>query len=278
MLKNIYMSAIPDIKLQLWKQTTHHMKYFVAEDNIVRKIWGKADNILLIFAGAAAEFALNKSVDWLYFTGKLPADPIGRLFSTVAYARQIIFEEEEKAFAAIDRMRVIHSSVEKARVEKIPDWAYRDVLFMLIHYSIASYEVLETKLAAYEKEAVFTCFNKVGTRMGIKDLPDNYMQWKEQYAIQLKQNLQRSILTDDLFLQYKKQLGNFRYRILIESQKLVISAIVADLLRFKRRSLLKPVIPIYRVLRKYKLDAYLKKALLPSAYLEQTRELDKNIN
>ncbi|MEJ7663471.1 MAG: hypothetical protein WKG07_29945 [Hymenobacter sp.] len=39
--------------------------------------------VLFIFAGAAAEFALNKAVDWLYFTGRLPADPLGRLFSTV---------------------------------------------------------------------------------------------------------------------------------------------------------------------------------------------------
>lgn len=56
------------------------MKWFVNEGSIVREIWGKADTILFIFAGASAEFALNKSVDWLYFTGKLPADPLGRLF------------------------------------------------------------------------------------------------------------------------------------------------------------------------------------------------------
>jgi hypothetical protein len=54
------------------------------------------------FSGAAAEFALNKAVDWLYFTGRLPADPIGRLFSTVSYARQIVFAPEEEALKAID--------------------------------------------------------------------------------------------------------------------------------------------------------------------------------
>ena len=70
------------------------MEYFVEKDSIVRQIWGKGDTILFIFAGAAAEFALNKAVDWLYFTGKLPADPLGRLFSTVSYARKIIFSEK----------------------------------------------------------------------------------------------------------------------------------------------------------------------------------------
>ena len=59
------------------------MQFFVKSDSIVRKIWGKSDTILFIFGGAAAEFALNKAVDWLYFTGKLPSDPLGRLFSTV---------------------------------------------------------------------------------------------------------------------------------------------------------------------------------------------------
>ncbi len=67
------------------------MELFVEKKSVVRKIWGKSDTILFIFAGAAAEFALNKAVDWLYFTGRLPADPIGRLFSTVTYARSIVF-------------------------------------------------------------------------------------------------------------------------------------------------------------------------------------------
>jgi len=75
---------------------------FVHKDSIVRKIWGRSDMVLLIFAGASAEFALNKAVDWLYFTGRLPADPIGRLFSTVRYAQEIVFAENDAAFAAID--------------------------------------------------------------------------------------------------------------------------------------------------------------------------------
>jgi hypothetical protein len=66
------------------------MQFFVEKNSIVRKIWGKSDTVLFIFAGASAEFALNKAVDWLYFTGKLPADPLGRLFSTVRYARKIV--------------------------------------------------------------------------------------------------------------------------------------------------------------------------------------------
>src|SRR5215210_7602659 len=140
------------------------MEFFVHENSVVRQIWGKSDTVLFIFAGAAAEFALNKAVDWLYFTGRLPADPIGRLFSTVTYARQIVFSRNKEAHKAIDKMREIHASVEANRGIKIPDWAYRDVLFMLIHYSIASFELLERKLTETEKEDLFDVFYRIGQR------------------------------------------------------------------------------------------------------------------
>lgn len=74
------------------------MEFFVDKDSVVHKIWGKSDTILFIFAGASAEFALNKAVDWLYFTGSLPHDPLGRLFSTVAYARRIVFSPFASGF------------------------------------------------------------------------------------------------------------------------------------------------------------------------------------
>src|SRR4029078_3580304 len=102
------------------------MQFFVEKNSIVRKIWGKSDTILFIFAGAAAEFALNKAVDWLYYTGKLPADPICLLFSPGVYAKKIIFSTEEEALKAIDKITAIHTGVEKSRGMSIPDWAYRD--------------------------------------------------------------------------------------------------------------------------------------------------------
>src|ERR1044072_6774755 len=97
------------------------MELFVNEHSIVRKIWGKSDTVLFIFAGSAAEFALNKAVDWLYFTGKLPADPIGRLFSTVRYAREIVFAPMDEANKTIDSIRKIHTAVEQNRGFVIPD-------------------------------------------------------------------------------------------------------------------------------------------------------------
>lgn len=250
------------------------MHLFVEKHSVVRKIWGKSDTILFIFAGSAAEFALNKAVDWLYFTGKLPADPLGRLFSTVNYARLIVFSPEDEANKAIDKISAIHSAIENARGTNIPDWAYRDVLFMLIDYSIRAYELLERKLSIQEKGEVFNVFYRVGKRMQIKDLPKNYNDWMKARQIHLQNDLSQSKYTFDLYKQYKKHLGIVRYAVLIEGQKLVVPDHVMQLLHFKKIFLLKPVVFIYKFGRLFKLDALIKAIILPPTYKSQIKELD----
>ena len=248
---------------------------FVHKNSIVRKIWSNADTILFIFGGAAAEFSLNKAVDWLYFTGKLPADPLGRLFSTVAYAQKIIFSDEQNALAAIDKITAIHQSIEQSRGMKIPDWAYRDVLFMLIHYSISAYELLERKLTDAEKEEIFDVFNRVGEQMDLKDLPRNHTQWLVVRKQHLQENLLKSAFTDDLYKQYRKHLGLFRYVILWEGQKLVVPFRVRNLLSMSRFSILKPFLLLYKFTQKINFDKFLKKALLPPNYTKQIMSLDR---
>jgi len=250
------------------------MPNFVVENSIVKKIWGKSDTILFIFAGAAAEFALNKAVDWLYFTGKLPADPLARLFSTVRYARSIVFSSEEEANKAIDSLQQIHASVEQSRGTSIPDWAYRDVLFMLIHYSIAAYELLEKKLSNEEKEEVYDVFYRLGTRMGLKELPLTYNEWLPVRQAHMMNDLQKSEYTEDLFKQYKKHLGAMRFFVLIEGQKLVVPDRVKEMLHFSDFSLLTPVVPVYKVSKLMKMDWLLKKIVLPPDYMDQINELD----
>lgn len=250
------------------------MTYFVEEHSIVRKIWGKSDTVLFIFAGAAAEFALNKAVDWLYFTGRLPADPLGRLFSTVSYARKIVFSKKEEAHAAIDSLRHIHGGVEQSRGSKIPDWAYRDVLFMLIHYSIAAYELLEQKLSDEEKEEVYDVFYRLGDRMGLTALPLKYKEWLPVREEHMQHDLQKSAYTSDLFKQYKKHLGTMRYRVLIEGQKLVVPDRVKTLLHFSDFSWMTPVVPLYKISRWMKMDGLIKGILLPGSYRKQIDAID----
>jgi uncharacterized protein (DUF2236 family) len=249
-------------------------EYFVDKRSIVRQIWGKSDTILFIFAGASAEFALNKAVDWLYFTGRLPADPVGRLFSTVSYARAIVFSEKQAALRAIDAMTKIHANVEAKRAVNIPDWAYRDVLFMLIDYSIRSFEVLERELTRSEKNEVFQVFTRVGLRMGIGGLPETFDAWERMRRTHLEQHMQCSNYTRDLFRQYRKHLGALRFRILLEAQTLVVPQQVRKLLGFRKISLLYLLIAVYKLTRAIKLDWILKELILPGKYKSEIKSLD----
>lgn len=249
-------------------------EYFVKKESIVRKIWGKSDTILFIFAGASAEFAVNKAVDWLYFTGKLPQDPLGRLFSTVAYARSIVFADKLTAHKTIDRMADIHSSVEMKRGKSIPDWAYRDVLFMLIDYSIRSYEVLEKKLNHSEKNEVYDVFKRMGTRMGLKELPKDYDNFVRMRKLHMEQHLYYGEYSADLFKRYRKNLGFTRYRLLIETQTLIVPKRVSKLLKFRSYSLLLPLIGFYKISRRIRLDDLMKAIILPSEYKTEIRSLD----
>ncbi|RVU00484.1 DUF2236 domain-containing protein [Mucilaginibacter limnophilus] len=248
--------------------------YFVDKHSIVRKIWGRADTVLFIFAGASAEFALNKAVDWLYFTGKLPADPLGRLFSTVNYARMIVFSEQETAMKAISQITAIHKGVEEKRGDSIPAWAYRDVLFMLIDYSIRSYELLEEKLSDAQRAEIFRVFSKVGEGMNIPGLPENYSEWAVMRESHLNDNLIKSDCTVDLYKQYKKHLGFFRYVILMQVQALLSPARVKKLLDLKESGIFKPIICVYKLCRKINLDGLLKEAILPANYKVQIKALD----
>lgn len=251
------------------------MKWFVNEGSIVREIWGKGDTILFIFAGASAEFALNKSVDWLYFTGKLPADPLGRLFSTVAYARQIVFSEYDDAMHAIRQIASIHQGVERSRNARIPDSAYRDVLFMLIDYSIRSFELLERKLTMAEKEELFYVFRAVGEGMGVPGLPADLRTWERMRAEHLQENLVKSHFTVDLYRQYRKHLGWYRFYLLKNVQTQLVPERVNALLGIGQGWLVDILLPVYKLSRELGVGAFLRNLLLPADYKMQVIDLDR---
>src|SRR5262245_7182953 len=85
--------SIPNCRGTEVRNTEVWMEAFVRPGPLVQRIWDDLTALLLIFAGAAAEFALNRPVDWLFVTGVLPRDPSGRLFATAAYAQDIAFAD-----------------------------------------------------------------------------------------------------------------------------------------------------------------------------------------
>jgi uncharacterized protein (DUF2236 family) len=250
------------------------MKDFVEPDSIVRRIWGNSDMILLVFAGCAAEFALNRAVDWLYFTGRLPRDPFGRLFSTAGYARQIVFAEAPDAAAALARIRAVHETVERQRGQRIPDWAHRDVLYMLIDYSERACELLGNRLTPAQQCDLYDVFHRVGTGLGIPELPRDYAAWKADRDIHLRRDLVRSDATEALYAQYRKHLGGTRYRLLLAVQSLLAPDYVLNLLQLKRASWLRPLTALYPLVVRAHLRPAIERSLIPARLLPQVRALD----
>lgn len=253
------------------------MSDFVRQDSIVRRIWGDGDTILLVFAGGAAEFALNRAVDWLFFTGELPRDPIGRLFSTAAFAQEIVFVDEETAQRTLNRIRAIHQTVEQQRGGRIPDWAHRDVLYMLIDYSERAHALLHRPLTGAERNDLYDVFRRVGTGLGIPDLPATYGEWQLDRERHLEQDLAPSAFTRELYARYRYHLGPWRFRLLLQVQSVLVPRHVGGLLGVSPASWLRHAIPLYRALVHAGLKPLVRGALLPTRYIPEVRRLDQAV-
>ncbi|HLO44459.1 MAG TPA: hypothetical protein VK175_09010 [Leadbetterella sp.] len=252
------------------------MEYFVKPDSIVRQIWSDADCILFIFGASSGEFALHKSVDWLFFTGKLPSDPIGRLFSTVVYAQKIIFEEKAKAEKTLQNMKNIHVDVENNRGFQIPNWAYQDVLYMLIYHSISAFELLHRTLKLSEKREVFEVFQEVGIRMGITDLPKNFENWEVKRKENLSENYQKTELSTKLFEAYKTHLGSIRFQLLLYVQKILLPTELKTLAGNLPTPNLDILMYYYNCTKTYWPIHRLKYYLLPKQYRNALKDLVRN--
>lgn len=253
------------------------MADFVDRGSIVRKIWGNADTIMLVFAGSAAEFALNRAVDWLFFTGNLPRDPIGRLFSTARFAREIIFVDQATTERTLQRISAAHQAVEQRRGTVMPDWAHRDVLYMLLDYSARSYELLHRPLTAAEQEDNFDVFRRVGLGLGIPDLPATYADWCVDRQRHLERDLVYSDHTRALYEQYRRHLGPWRYDLLLQTQALLVPQHVRRLLGIKERPPLARTLWLYPLLRRLGLRPLVQRILMPPRYLAEIRQLDQPI-
>ena len=245
---------------------------FVDPRSIVRTIWGDPDLVLLIFAGSAAEFALNRAVDWLFFTGEIPRDPIGRLFSTVRYAQEIVFVDEEKARRTLDRINAQHASVESERGQTIPDWAYRDVLYMLIDYSERAYALLYRQLSSREKSDLFEVFLRIGEALHIPELPKTYSDWQLDRRRHLTRDLTYSKHTSLLYQAYRKHLGTWRYFLLLEVQSLLVPDTVRHLLHLNSNPLISGLARTYGLIGSATLQSLTHTLLIPPRYWSDVRK------
>ena len=251
------------------------MTDFVRRGSIVRRIWGDGDKVLLVFAGSAAEFALNRAVDWLFFTGKIPNDPIGRLFATAGHAQHIVFADELTAASTLGRICAVHQAVERQRGQSIPDWAHRDVLYMLIDYSERAHALLDRPLTADEQRELYDVFYRVGMGLRIPDLPTSYAEWKADRDRHMRSDLLLSDGTRALYSQYRRHLGPWRYRLLLRVQAILAPRHVRGLLRLGSADWLRPLTRVYPALVRAGMRPLLRRLLIPAIYLPAVRALDQ---
>jgi|SRR4051794_25035284 hypothetical protein len=233
---------------------------------VTRSIWGDGDAILLIFGGAAAEFAVNRAVDWLFFTGALPRDPIGRLFRTVRYAQTIAYADPAEARDALLGIRKAHAAVERARGQVIPAWAHRAVLYMLIDYSERAPRLLGRPLDATGREELYADFRRIGEGLGIEELPRDYRTWRADRASHLSEDLAWSAGTAALYDAYRRRLGAWRYGLLRQLQGAIVPAHVRRLLGLPRPAPGATLLGVFRGLRRLGLGPLVRRAVIPSRH------------
>lgn len=246
---------------------------FVQPDSIVRRIWGDADVVLLIFGGGAGEFALNRAVDWLFFTGVLPADPVGRFFSTVAYAQTIVFADQAQADRTLERIYSIHRGVEDKRGDRIPAWAYRDVLYILIDYSESAYRTLHRPLTHDEQEELYSVFRYVGEALHLTDLPENYAAWQIDRQRHLREDLVYSPYTAALYDAYRRDLGSWRFALLRQVQAILVPELVRRQLKLPSYPWLRPVLLLYPLLARLGLQSLIQRMLVPPQHYDAVQRI-----
>ncbi len=210
---------------------------------LTRAIWGNAENILLIYAGSAAEFALNPENHWLFYTGKLPADPLRRFETTLQYQRKLFFTPQDAVPALARHIKNIHREVEKKRSQEqgeihISDMAYVQVFSMLIEYGILGYEYLHRlKMTLEEKETYFNDIRSIARMMEIQDFPEDYGHYLTRRSRMVANDLQWNVFTRQLMDAYRKSLGPLCYWGLLQFQSRFIHSVLACRLNLKSNRL-----------------------------------------
>jgi uncharacterized protein (DUF2236 family) len=243
--------------------------------SIVRQVWGNPDLVLLVSAAAAAEFALNRAVDWLFVTGRAVRDPWGRLRDTAAYAQRIVFGDDVEAHRALAEIRAVHEAVERRRGTHIPAWSKRDVLYLLVDYTERSFRLLRRRLVAEERRELWDVYRRLGVELGIPGLPETYPQWRLDRDLHLARDLAVSQHTWVLYAAYRRYLGPVRYAVLRQLQAAVVRERVRQLLGLPSRSWARRVLGLYPVFEGFGLRDGILRALIPRRHRSAVRALDR---
>lgn len=241
--------------------------------DVVRRIWSRSDAIMLIFAGSAAEFAVNKAVHWLFWTNALPDEPIERFFETVRFAQAMVFGDEKTRARAVAKTNAAHRGVEISRGDRIPQWAHQDVLFMLISYGERAHHVLYGPMSYEERVQHFQASAQIGRELRIEGLPETYEEYRAMRCSHLREHNERSRETDLLYASYRRHLGPARMPALLRLQASLVPVEIRRLLGLKPSRWVTRLLMAYRYLPVTTLLRVLNPVLLPRRYAAQLAAL-----
>jgi uncharacterized protein (DUF2236 family) len=230
---------------------------------------------MLIFAGAAAEFALSKAVDWLFWTNRLPRAPIERFFETARFAQELVFGDTGTAATAIEAINRAHAGVERGRGATIPNWAYRHVLAMLIDYGERAHRVVFGPMSAADRQQHFELMRATGQAMRIDGLPESYVEFQTQRREHLHQDIAYTRHTAQLYARYRQHLGAWRFGALLRLQAGIAPPEVTAMLGLQHTGSIDLVLKLYRHLPRRRLLALLYPVMLPRQHGRQLAALDR---
>ena len=206
---------------------------------ITRAIWGNSENILLIYAGAAAEFALNPENHWLFYTGQLPSDPLRRFERTLRYQQKLFFTPQEAMPSVAKYIKNFHHDVEAKRSREqgpmsISDQAYVQVLSMLIEYGIRGYEYLHRReMSHVERGTYFNDMRSIALMMEIETFPEDYDDYVTRRTQMVMGDLQCNAFTRELMEAYRHSLPRLSYWGLLQFQARFIHPVLARRLELR---------------------------------------------
>jgi hypothetical protein len=156
----------------------------------------------------------------------------------------------------------------------MPDWAYRDVLYMLIDYSERAYHLLYRPLCEAEQQELFDVFRRVGEGLGIPGLPDSYFEWRSDRQLHMARDLVYSDYTSQLYDRYRVLLGAWRYRLLLAVQAWMVPEPIRRSLGLVRAPLLSELVRLYGLMGTDYLRSLTQSLLIPHCHLSEVRSMD----
>ena len=77
-------------------------------------------------------------------------------------------------------------------------------------------------LSRAEREELYAVFRRVGEGLNVKELPADYERWRADRRSHMERDLAHGRHTALLYESYRRHLGEWRYRLLLQVQALLV--------------------------------------------------------